>query len=112
MYYTEVSTIEIPFLHDATMVCEEIGHKLRSIYVDPNGECAISYWGDLSLIDRARVLQNYLPYDAPFEECYKMAQNKNYTRWFSECTAKHPNGYTQLYTPDGIDYRKLELHKI
>ena len=105
MYYTEVLTIEIPFLHDAAMVCEEIGHKLRSIYMDPSGECAISYWGDLSLEQRARVLQNYLPDDVPYEECYQMVQDRNYCQWIFD--KNHPNGYTMFYTPDGLDYKHL-----
>lgn len=104
MYYTDIQTIDIPFLHDAALVCKEMGHKLRSIYMDPNGECAISYWGNLSLEDRARIFLSYLPYDAPYEECYQMAQELGYCEWFKE---DRPNGFTTFYTPNGIDYRKL-----
>lgn len=104
MYYTEINTIEISFLYDAAMVCKKIGHKLRSIYIDPSGECAISYWGDLALNARARILQNYLPDDVPYEECYQMVQNERYCEWFER---DKPNGFTTFYTPDGLDYRLL-----
>lgn len=107
MYYTEIDKIDIPFLHDAALVCQEIGHKLRAIYMDPHGECAISYWGDLSLTNRARILQNYLPDDVPFEECYQMVQDRTNCKWFNEGDSEHPNGYTIFYTPDGLDYRTL-----
>ena len=109
MYATTVQDIENPFLHDAALVCEKKGFKLRSLYMDPSGECAVSYWGDISLMDSATILLNYLPYDAPYEECYKLAKECNYRRWYKGDDKEHPNGFTQFFTPDGIDYRNLRL---
>lgn len=107
MYAITISEIEIPFLHDAAMVCDMKNYNLRSIHVDPSGECAISYWGDISLADSAIILQNYLTEDVDLDECYCMVKEGSYRKWFKSDDPKHPNGYTTLYTPDGIDYRTL-----
>lgn len=105
MYWTQVSEIDNPFLHDAAMVCEERGFKLRSIHVDTNGECAVSYWGSPNIYEVASILQNYMPGDASYEECFKMVSEEEYYKWFPCNDREHPNGFTQIYTPDGIDYR-------
>lgn len=109
MFYTNIKDIEIPFLHDAALVCKLKGFNLRSIYVDPSGECAISYWGDISLQDSATILQNYIPDDVDINECYAMVKEGPYRRWFKSEDSTHLNGYTQIYTPDGINYKTLSL---
>jgi len=108
MYWTNSSEIEIPFLANAAYVLNLKGLSLRSIHVDPSGECAISYWGCLSLNDIATVIQNYWTEDILFADALKMTKSGKYHDWFEDATTRdHPNGFTQIYTPDGIDYRNL-----
>ena len=111
MYWTTIESIGIPFLHDAAMVCAMRGYDLRSIYVDPDGRCAISYWGTLDIFLAASILQEYLPYKTFFEEIIGIIE-ENPTRYyecFDEEDPRHPEGYTTIYTPDDIDYRDLRL---
>lgn len=111
MYATKVSEIENPWLHDAAYVLELQGFKLRSIHMDPDGECAISYYGCLSVEQIATVIQNFWFGDVERYKAIQMVKENNQLyEWFKDTDGgKHPNGFTQIYTPDGVDYRQWEL---
>ncbi len=107
MYATKIQDIENPYLHDAAYILELQGFKLRSIHMDPSGECAISYWGCLSVEQIATVIQNFWFGDVERNKALQLASDSHNHKWFRD--ASHPNGFTQIYTPDGVDYRQWEL---
>ena len=114
MYYTEIKDIEIPFLANAAFVLSlrennkgENMFKLRSLYMDPSGECAISYYGKLSEQEIKEVMINFCyPYE---DKCYDEI-HPVYMKDYTYDNGHHVNGesnYTTIYTPDGTNYKTL-----
>lgn len=116
MYTTSIQDIENPILHDAALVLSlrkndkgEKIYKLRSLYMDKSGECAISYYGHLTEQEIKEVMINF---------CYPL-EDKSYddiepTVWrdyeyFIGNPSKKSLNYTTIYTPDGLDYRTLRI---
>ena len=116
MYWTEINTIEIPYIADAAYVLSlrenNKGEKifnLRSIYMDPTGECAISYYGHLSERDIKEVMINFC---YPGEDkCYNEIHPKIWKNYTYEPGNRSENKmeYTVIYTPDGLDYRTIKV---
>ena len=108
MYYTSINSIDIPFLHDAALVCGMKGYNLRNLYIDKNGECAVAFWGTLSINDIATIIQNFWVEELDFPKALKKAQSGLYHEWFTnEISKDQPHGFTMIYTPDNINYTKL-----
>ena len=114
MYCTDIKDIEIPFLANAAFVLSlrennkgEKMFKLRSLYMDKSGECAISYYGRLSEQEIKEVMINFC---YPNEDkCYDDIQPK-YLMDYTYDNIHHTNGesnYTTIYTPDGLNYKTL-----
>ena len=109
MYATTIQDIEIPFLHDAALACELKGFKFRSLYMDPTGECAISYYGHLTEQQIKEVIINfcYPGEDKSYDEVHP-----EYLKDYTYENGHHSNGekeYTIIYTPDDLDYRTLKI---
>ena len=114
MYITSIQDIKVPFLHDAALTLSlrqndkgENIYKLRSLYMDRSGECAISYYGRLSEQEIKEVMINYCyPYE---NKCYDEI-HPVYIENYTYDNGHHANGesdYTTIYTPDGINYKIL-----
>ena len=114
MYCTTIPQIENSYLHDAAMTLshrvDSKGnsiYKLRSIYIDPFGECAISYYGHLTEQQIKEIMINFC---YPGEDkCYDDIQPK-YLMDYTYDNVHHANGesnYTTIYTPDGLNYKTL-----
>ena len=114
MYCTDIKNIEIPFLANAAFVLSlrennkgKKMFKLRSLYMDKSGECAISYYGRLSEQEIKEVMINFC---YPGEDkCYNDIQPK-YLMDYTYDNVHHANGesnYTTIYTPDGLNYKTL-----
>ena len=114
MYTNTIQDINIPFLHDAAYVLslrendkgEQI-FKLRNLYMDPTGECAISYYGWLTEQQIKEVMINfcYPGEDKSYDEVHP-----EYMKDYTYENGHHANGetnYTIIYTPDNLDYRTL-----
>ena len=70
MYATTLNDIENAFLHDAVMLCEMQGYKLRSLYMDKDGECAVSFWGKLTE-EQIKILNTIAQSYNLFFKCFK-----------------------------------------
>lgn len=99
MYYTSIEEIKYPELHDAVLLASVLmknrcNSQLKSVYMDPNGECAITFSGKLSDDDIEQIkLQFTSPYADEItvsDEDYEYIPKENVTRY---------------YTPDGFDCR-------
>ena len=116
MYATTINEIEIPYLQTAAQVLSyrtDAKHnslyKLRSIYMDKSGECAISYYGILTEDQIKEIMINYCyPYE---DKCYdeiSPVEHKDYVYCNLHGTDREAP-FTQIFTPDGLDYRNLVL---
>lgn len=109
MYATTIDEIENAYLHDAAFVLSlRKGNpfRLRSLYMDKSGECAISYYGRLNEHQIKEVIQMYSFGDVCLDNI-----NPVYRKDFTYDNGHHANGeseYTTIYTPDGVDYRNWE----
>lgn len=105
MYATTLNDIENAFLHDAVMMCEMQGFKLRSLYMDKDGECAVSFYGKLTEEQVKNILIQFYLDDVLLDDIHP--------QYFQDY--KYENGhntdkegeFTQIFTPDGIDYRTM-----
>ena len=112
MYASAIQDIENPILRDAAWVLSiRKGNpfKFRSIYMDKNGECAISYYGKLSEFQIKEIMINfcYPMEDKSFNEIHPI-----YLQDYTYDNGHHANGesaFTTIYTPDGLDYRTLKI---
>ena len=116
MYCTTIPQIENSYLHDAAMTLshrvDSKGnsiYKLRSIYIDPSGECAISYYGHLTEQQIKEIMINFCyPYEDKSYDDISPVERQDYV--FSNPHGTDKEGpYTQIYTPDGLDYRALKF---
>lgn len=114
MYCTDIKDIEVPFLANGAYVLSlrenskgEKMFKLRSLYMDKSGECAISYYGRLSEQEIKEVMINFC---YPGEDkCYD-GIHPEYRKDYTYDNGHHANGesnYTTIYTPDGLNYKTL-----
>ncbi len=97
MYYTDIATIEYPFLYDAAMVINKFA-PIKSIYMDKNGKIAFTLKGKLTDKEVKRVLMNINPFDSCEEDYDLTSLNYSYSNDMQN---------TYVYSADGIDYRKL-----
>lgn len=44
----DIEKVENPILHDAILILEYAGNTFNSLYIDPNGECAVNFKGQIS----------------------------------------------------------------
>ena len=109
-----IKDIENPFLRSAAQVLSyrtnAKGEKLynfRSLYMDPSGECAISYYGYLTEEQIKEVMINYCyPYE---DKCYdEVYPEKGVDYNYNELDDAAGKPFTIIYTPDGFDYRTLK----
>lgn len=117
MHITTIPQIENPYLHDAAMTLshrvDSKGnsiYKLRSIYIDPSGECAISYYGYLTEQQIKEVMINfcYPGEDKSYDEIHPV-EHKDFVYGGDHVQYSNDSEYTQIYTPDGLDYRTLKF---
>ena len=116
MHITSIQDIENPFLHNAAYVLSlrendkgEKIYKLRSLYMDKSGECAISYYGHLTEQQIKEVMINfcYPGEDKSYDDIHPKVW-KDYEYMKGNASEGRPN-YTVIYTPDGLDYRTLKI---
>lgn len=104
MIYFNSTFINNPFLHDAVLVTQLLGYKFHSLYIDPLGECAVKYKGELSERDVATILQQFYIEDISIHDIHP----ERYKDWEVDYI-KHTDkvGFTTIYTPDGVNYKKI-----
>lgn len=104
MYATTLNDIENDFLHDAVMLCEMQGFKLRSLYMDKDGECAVSFYGKLTEEQVKNILIQFYLDDVLLDDIHP-----EYYKDYSYRTPRnnHEKEYTDIFTPDGINYRNM-----
>lgn len=108
MYATTLQEITIPFLHDAVMVCQQRGYEFNSLYMDPSGECAVTFFDELNDDQVKEIIQNFLPYDVNKEDIYPIY---NVDFGFIKLHTKDGKRMaTKIYTPDDLDYRTLKIN--
>lgn len=91
-------------LHDAVLLCELMGMKWTSLYMDPKGELAISFEGKL-LEEQIRNVQMHfldIVYNDTNMSRVKTEEFKDYIYLGN----KQEGQRTVVYTPDGINYKK------
>ena len=108
MYATSISDISIPYLHDAAKVLSyrtyanhKSVYRFRSLYIDSAGECSIDYLGKLNEDQIKEVMINFC---YPGEDKSLSDINPRLGIDYEYC-----DGFTEIYTPDGLDYRELKL---
>lgn len=106
MYATNLNDIENAFLHDAVMLCEMQGFKLRSLYMDKDGECAVSFWGKLNEEQIKNILIQFYLDDVLLDDINPVF-NKDYTYRYEVDPKNGGREYTDIFTPDGIDYKTM-----
>lgn len=103
MYWSKIEEIDVPVLHDAALLCSMQGMKFRSLYMDPQGELAISFYGRLPIEKIREVLIQF--HENP-DALYSSVNPEEHVDYIYQ--NDHQEGYTtQIYTPDGVNYRKL-----
>lgn len=104
MYTTTINDIENAFLHDAVMLCEMQGFKLRSLYMDKDGECAVSFYGKLTEEQVKNILIQFYLDDVLLDDIHpEYYKDYRYRTPRNNCEKE----YTDIFTPDGIDYRSM-----
>lgn len=93
MYWCKRQDIDIPFIHDAVLLCEMKGLKLRDVYMDNHGELAIAFFGKLSKDDIKFVIMQFCKDD---KEIAEPEEHQDFV---------YRKDFTEIYTPDGVDYR-------
>lgn len=94
MLYTNVKDINLPFLHNAAVVLSK-RYCLKGIYLDHEGGVALYFDGKLPMNAIKDVLQNISPEDKYLDDIHPEC-HIDYT---------YSNGYTNVFSSDGIDYR-------
>lgn len=94
MIYRKLEEIPYPLLYDAVYYTMYDDYTVDSVYMDKEGSCAIRIKGNLTDKDAVRIQQNFYPEYKSLSEI-----EPDYTN--------HKNGIAEVYTPDGIDYRRL-----
>lgn len=98
--FSKEQLAEYPQLQDAITLCELGGLKFRSIYIDPDGEIAITF-DRLLTEERVKFVLMHL-LDIIYGDCnvsaIKPKQDVDFVYNFAgRCT--------QIFTPDGLDFR-------
>lgn len=106
MYATTLNDIENAFLHDAVMLCEMQGFKLRSLYIDKDGGCAICFWGKLNEEQIKNILIQFYIDDVLLDDIHPKI-NKDYDYMYESDPKNAGKEYTVVFSPDGIDYRTM-----
>lgn len=100
--YRTPEKIPYSFLKDAILTIDNFVEGFTKIYMDPTGECAITYKGILSLMDITYIINQLDPYSD------KKVTILDYSNTPKESTDyEYFENSTTIYTKDGIDYRKL-----
>lgn len=114
MYALNINQINNPFLTDAAYILSlrenskgEKIFKFRSLYMDKSGECAISYYGKLTIDQIKEVMINFCyPHeDKSYDELdpqYGIDYDYN-----NPHNADKKSEFTTIFTPDGLNYNKL-----
>ena len=82
-------------VQDAVMLCEFMGMKWYDLYMDPNGELAITFEGELTPEQAETVNMHFLDLLYAQKEKYS---NPDY---------EYHKGNTIVYTPDGENFKRL-----
>lgn len=91
-------------LHDAVLLCELMGMKWISLYMDKNGGLAVSFSGMLSE-EQVRNVQMHL-LDLVYNDTNIDRVKTEYFKDYIYLGSKQNGERTIVYTPDGLDYRK------
>lgn len=93
-----------PRFHDAVLMCELMGMRWTSLYMDSKGELAISFDGILSEEQIRNVQMHFLDivYNDTNMSRVKTEEFKDYIYLGN----KQEGQRTVVYTPDGINYKK------
>lgn len=78
-----------------------LNREFKKCYMDPKGECAVTFGGELSLDEIRAFLININPEVARTADVFKtypVTRSKDFD---------YIDGDTYIYTPDGINYREL-----
>ena len=99
MIIREISKITNDSLHDAILIAENMGFKFKSLYVDRNWECSITFDGEMP----EKAIQLFFANINPNVNCDSeiseeiVVYNKDYTYGFDDLL-------TEIYTRDGWKY--------
>lgn len=112
---SEIEKIQYDFLHDAIYNINRILPSFRFVCMDGNGELALTFDGELTqeqIKDVLFELRPFGPYDpAPVgPSAEKLDYRKSYV--YKHCWAYFEKRVdssvlTEIYSRDGIDYRKV-----
>ena len=97
MIIREISKIQNNLLHDAILIAENMGFKFKSLYVDRNWECSITFDGEMP----EKAIQLFFANINPNVNCDSMISdeevvyNLDYT---------YGEDKTEIYTRDGWKY--------
>ena len=107
--YERQELAEHPMFQQAIMLSEmQIDKEWRSIYRDPSGELAVSFYGKLSEDNVKTVLMHFMDLVDGDTDLNKISPKYNVD--YSYANGHHANGekeYTQIFTPDGYDYSRF-----
>ena len=95
-----------PKFYDAVLLCELMGMKWNSLYMDKSGELCISFKGKLSEEQVRTVLMHFL--DIIYNDTNINSISTEYHKDYKYTGNRNREIYTSVYTPDGVDYRKYQ----
>lgn len=100
IYKKEDLAEEYPQLHDAITLCELGGLKWKSLYMDPSGELSVVFDRLLTEERIKFALMHFLDviYNDTNVDTISTKENIDYVY-------NYEKKYTQIFTPDGLDYR-------
>jgi hypothetical protein len=93
----DIEKIENPILHDAVLILEYAGNTFNRLYIDPNGECTITFKGKLSEDDIKLFFCNM---NSEVSE-YTSIDDEEIEYYTDYCYLRNR---TEIYTKDGFKY--------
>lgn len=97
MTYLNINKIEFPYLRTALLEVSK-KHPIDSVYIDPKGELSISFKGRLFEDSIRSILKAITPNDADLSVLDSVPLSYYYS---------YKDKATEVYSLDGVDYRKL-----
>lgn len=96
MIYRKVEEIKYPMLHDAVLILVLRKFPFVSMYMDKTGEVCVKLSGKLSVDEVKEVILNLYPMDLERDKM-RVVYDVDYS---------YDDGYTLVYSPDGVDLRR------
>lgn len=109
--HTKKELAKYPYFLQAITLCELQGLKWNCLYMDPDGELAITFEGVLTEDNVRDVLMHFMDIIYNDTNVSNISTKKDVD--YVVCNRHHADGhseYTQVFTPDGLSYKNFHYN--